>query len=165
MNADGSIEVDLIDDLHADEIVFYNALGLELARKPIIGRDPVSFQWTDAKDGYVHATVWRAGTEVAELGPLLLRETDSYTVSFGRPREQPERVVDPVMTDEWRITWTENPNPAGHANHGSGWAPLLRSEVFGDEGHARRWARHLASRGEMTGIRVERRRVTRWAEA
>lgn len=64
-----------------------------------------------------------------------------------------------LFTTEWRVTWTED------ISHRPPYWPhaQLRSETFGDEGHARRWARFLTTdRADITGVRVEHRRVTSW---
>lgn len=69
------------------------------------------------------------------------------------------RVVPEMMTTEWRVTWTED------MSHRPPYWPAhtqVRTETFGEEGHARRWARHLSSRGEIHEIRVDTRRVTPW---
>ena len=78
----GIVSLDLIDDAHVDTITFHNALGDELHRAQIVGRQSVIYHY-DGPDGRtVQARAWVGDVCVYEFAVLMMYRGSTYTVSF-----------------------------------------------------------------------------------
>lgn len=77
-----TVSVDLIDDLHADTVTFHNALGHELHRAPVVGRESIVYHYDGPDRGSVQARAWVGDECVYEFAVLAMYRGCTYTVSW-----------------------------------------------------------------------------------
>jgi hypothetical protein len=79
---DNIVPLDLIDDLHADAVTFHNALGDELHRAPIVGRESIVYHYDGPEGRTVQSRVWVGDECVYEGTVLAMYRGCTYMVSF-----------------------------------------------------------------------------------